>query len=406
MKTTMAWLTALGLVLTGCGGSTTGGTNDGAGATEPAPAGSDNIPATVEGEFNVAFVYVGPVGDGGWTYAHDQGRKYLEANVEGVHTAYVESVAEGADAEQVLRGLARKRFDLIVATSFGFMDACETVAEEFPAVKIVHVSGFKKNDTNFGNLFGAVEEMKYLAGLIAGARAKEDGNPRIGYIAPFPIAEVVRHLNAVSIGAQEVCPECTVEVRWINTWFDPTKEREAADSLLEAGVQVVITGADTPGPLVAAGEKGLWGIGYDSENACQADPAHCLTVPYWDWGPTYAGLVEAMRAGTWKPEDMYLGADSGLVALYGFMEGQEPPAGVPESVVPLVQEKLAAMQAGELTHLDLFTGPLEDNAGNVVVPEGVVPTREDLEGLKGVPGRPDCTVCMSWLAKGVVGALP
>ncbi len=405
MKTTTAWILALGLVLTSCGGSTTS-TDGGETAEKPAPSGSDNIPATVEGKFNVAFVYVGPVGDGGWTYAHDQGRKHLEQNVEGVHTAYVESVAEGADAEQVIRALARKRFDLIVATSFGFMDACEAVAEEFPAVKIVHVSGFKKNDTNFGNLFGAMEQMKYLAGMIAGARAMEDGNPKIGYIAPFPIAEVVRLGNAVEMGARETCPECTMEIRWINTWFDPTKEREAADSLLEGGAQVIVTGADTPGPLVAAGEKGRWGIGYDSANACQADTAHCLTVPYWDWGPTYARIVEEIRAGTWKPEDMYLGADTGLVALYGFMEGQEPPPGVPETVVPLVREKLTAMRAGELTHFDLFTGPITDNAGNVVVPEGVVPTQEDLEGIKGVPGRTDCTTCMNWLVEGVVGALP
>ena len=168
------------------------------------------IPTTVEDRFNVAFVYVGPVGSGGWTYAHDQGRKHLESTLaDTVHTAYIESVSEGADAEQVIRALARKGFDLIVATSFGYMDACEAIAEEFPDVKFVHVSGFKKNDTNFGNLFGAMEEMKYLAGMIAGARAEKDGNRRIGYIAPFPIAEVIRLGNAVTLGARQTCPACS-----------------------------------------------------------------------------------------------------------------------------------------------------------------------------------------------------
>lgn len=402
MKTTTAWIFAIGLALTSCTPTTTG-TPD-ATPAELEPAVSQNIPATVEGKFNVAFVYVGPVGDAGWTYAHDQGRQYLQTNLEGVHTAYVESGDEAA--EQVLRGLARERFDLIVATSLGFMDACAAVAEEFPAVKIVHVSGFKKNDTNFGNLSGAMEQMKYLAGMIAAARAMEDGGSKIGYVAPFPNAEVIRHLNAVALGALEVCPECAIEVRWINTRFDPAKERAAADSLLEAGAQVVITGAGTPEPLVAAGEKERWGIGYGSANACQADPEHCLTVPYWDWGPTYVGLVEAIQEGSWKPDDVYLGADTGLVALYGFMEGQQPAPGVPEAVIPLVREKLTGMQASEDSHFELFNGVVLDNKGEVIVPDDVVLTQEDLEGLEGVSGRPDCTICMNWLAKGVVGALP
>lgn len=365
-----------------------------------------SIPAVEEGKFNVAFVYVGPVGDGGWTYAHDQGRTFLETELPDVHTAYVESVAEGADAEQVVRALARKKFDLIVATSFGFMDACEMVAQEFPDTKFLHISGFKKNDTNFANLFGAMEEMKYLAGMIAGARAEKDGNRRIGYIAPFPIAEVIRLGNAVALGARQTCPACSLEVRWINTWFDPTKEREAAESLLESGVQVIVTGADTPGPLVAAGEKGRWGIGYDSENACQADPAHCLTVPYWNWGPTYVDHVNKMQAGTWTPDNEYPGAESGLVALYGFMEGQEVPPGVPEEVVPQIRETLGRMQAGEFTRFDIFRGPIRDNVGNVVIGEGQSLTQEDLEGISGVPGRTDCSICMSWLAEGMVGSLP
>jgi len=366
----------------------------------PPRAGDHAIPQALADRFNVAFVYVGPVGDGGWTWAHDQARRQLEATLPAVHTAYVESVAEGADAEQVVRSLARKGFQLIVTTSFGFMDATETVAGEFPGVRFLHVSGFKRNATNFGNAFGAMETMKYLAGMIAGARARADGVPRLGYIAPFPIPEVVRLGNAVMLGARQTCPECTLEIRWMNSWFDPGKEQEAAESMLNAGVDVVITGADTTGPIVAAGKRGKWAVGYDSSNACQADPAHCLTTPYWNWSVLYVDVVKRIQAGTWTPGAWYGEADTGVLGLVGFEEGATPQPGVPPEVVPLVREKLAAMKAGKLTRFDLFKGPLKDNAGNVVVAEGQVLTQADLEGLEG------CTTCMRFLVEGVVGQLP
>jgi basic membrane protein A len=369
-------------------------------STAPEKAGKYTIPSVEPGKLNAAFVYVGPVGDGGWTYAHDQGRRFLERAVPDTHTAYIESVAEGADAEQVIRALARKGFDLIVTTSFGFMDATETVAKEFPKTKFVHISGYKKSDTNFGNAFGAMEDMKYLAGMIAGARAKADGNPRLGYIAPFPIPEVIRLGNALMLGARQTCPECTIELRWMNSWFDPGKEQEAAESMFNAGVQVVVTGADTTGPITVAGQKGKWAIGYDSDNACDANRARCLTVPYWKWGVYYKDLVTQVRAGTWKPSAFYGEPSSGLLGLYGFDEGQSPAPGVPESVVPLVRQKLDEMRAGKVTRFDLFAGPIKDNKGKVVLPEGKRMTQEDLEGLPG------CTVCMSWLAEGIIGEIP
>ena len=358
------------------------------------------IPYVELGKFNVAFVYVGPVGDGGWTYAHQQGRLYLDKNGTKVKSVYLESVAEGTDSEQVIRALARKGFNLIVTTSFGFMDPTETVAKEFPKIKFVHISGFKKNDKNFGNVFGAMESMKYLAGMIAGARAKADGNPRLGYIAPFPIPEVIRLGNAVMLGAKQTCPECTLEIRWLNSWFDPTMEQQSAESMFNAGVDVVITGEDTTGPIVVAGQMNKWAVGYDSDNACNADPAHCLTVPHWNWGPVYLNIVTQMQAGKWKPSSWYGDVDSGIVGLYGFNEGQTPAAGVPESVIPLVQQKMADMKAGKFTRFDIFAGPIKDNKGNVVIPEGTKLTQLDLEGLEG------CTICMSWLAEGIIGELP
>jgi basic membrane protein A len=195
------------LFLVACGG---GGeeitTSDGA---------SYQIPAPERGKYNVAFVYVGPHDDGGWTQAHDVGRLYIEENLEDVHTAYVENVAEGGDSEQVTRSLARKGFDVIFTTSFGFMDASEIVAGEFPDIDIIHISGFKANGDNFGNLFGAMEDMKYLAGMLAGSRALMDGNPKVGYIATFPIPEELRLGNAYALGVQQTCPDClTLGCKW------------------------------------------------------------------------------------------------------------------------------------------------------------------------------------------------
>jgi basic membrane protein A len=395
----MAAATALGAGCKRSAAPPPGTTSAAAPAAKPA-ARSRAIPTVLPGKLNVAFVYVGPVGDGGWTYAHDQARRQLEATVPDVHTVALESVAEGADAESAIRALARKGFDLIVTTSFGFMDPTETVAAEFPKVKFVHISGYKKNGTNFGNAFGAMESMKYLAGMIAGARAQADGRPKLGYIAPFPIPEVIRLANAVMLGARQTCPACTMEIRWVNSWFDPGKEQEAAESMLNGGVDVVVTGADTTGPIVVAGKRGRWAIGYDSDNACAADPAHCLTTPYWRWQVYYVDLVKQIRAGTWKPDAWYGDVASGVLGLYGFEAGQQPAPGVPAEVIPKVRAKLAAMRAGTFTRFDVFAGPIKDNHGRVVIPAGQKPTQVDLEGLKG------CSVCMSWLAEGIIGEVP
>jgi len=209
------------------------------------------------------------------------GPRYLEQKL-GVHTAYVESVTEGAEAEQVIRGLARKGFRVIIGTSFGYMDTMELVAREFPGQSFVHISGHKSNRRNFGSLFGAMESMKYLAGMIAGARAKADGQTKLGYIAPFPIPEVIRLGNAVMLGARQTCPACTMEVRWINTWFDPTREREAADSLLKAGVHVVVTGADTPGRSRRQRTRGS-GRGLRLAERLPRRARALSHRPYWRW---------------------------------------------------------------------------------------------------------------------------
>ncbi len=372
--------------------------------TESEAEGNYQIPAIIEGCHNVAFVYVGPHDDGGWSQAHDVGRLYVEENVDGVHTAYVEIVAEGADAEQVIRSLARKGFDTIFTTSFGYMDASETVASEFPDVDIIHISGFKSNGENFGNLFGAMEDMKYLAGMLAGSRARMDGNPRLGYIATFPIPEELRLGNAFALGAQKTCPECTIDVRWIFTWHDPIIEQEAAASLFDSGVQVVMTGADTPAPAEAA-PAGKWGITYDYSENCNIDA--CLTSMYWNWGPVYADVVERSMADTYEGGSEYFDADSGALGLLGFMEGEELQPGVaelPEEDLQLIRDTLAQMLAGEFDRFDVFSGPITDNQGNVVLAEGESLEQADLDGFAQFDA--PCNTCMYWWNENVTAELP
>lgn len=373
-------------------------------AEEVTTTGGYQIPAVQEGMHNVAFVYVGPHDDGGWSQAHDVARECVEQTADGVHTAYVENVAEGADAEQVTRSLARKGFNTIFTTSFGFMDASEVVATEFPDVDIIHISGFKSNGDNFGNLMGAMEDIKYVAGMLAGSRAKMDGNPKTGYIATFPIPEELRLGNAFALGLQETCPECTMDVRWIYTWHDPILEKEAASSLFDGGAQVVMTGADTPAPAEAAPE-GKWGITYDYVGNCTLDS--CLTSMYWDWCPVYSRIVEESKAGTYVGGSEYFDGDAGAMGLLGFMEGEELQSGaaeLPEEDLALIRERIAQILSGEFDRFDVFSGPITDNQGNVVLAEGESLEQADLDGFKQF-GSP-CETCMYWWNENVTAELP
>lgn len=384
-------------------------------AQEPAPAeeaapaesGSLQIPDVVEGKFNVGMVLIGPHDDGGWSQAHYEGLEYVAQNVENVHVAYIENVPEGADSEQVFRSLARKGFNLIFGTSFGFMDPMETVAEEFPDSYFIHISGYKSNGTNFGNLFGAMENMKYLAGMIAGARAKADGNPKLGYMATFPIPEELRLGNAIALGMKKTCPECTMDVRWLNTWHDPVIEKEAAASLFDAGAQVVFTGADTPAVADVAQEKGKWGVTYDWAGSCKVE--RCLTAPYWNWGPVYARIAQGLIDKTYTPGWDYFDAETNGMGLYGLMEGEAMTKGMedlPPEVMTMVKDTLAQMLNGEFTRFDVFTGEIKDNKGVVVVPAGEKMVQADLDqfppGAEGL----SCQYCMYWWADGITAELP
>lgn len=368
-------------------------------------AGSLQVPEIAEGKFNVAMVLIGPHDDGGWSQAHYEGLEYIEQNVPNTHIAYIELVPEGAQAEQVFRSLARKGFNLIFGTSFGYMDPMETVAGEFPDVMFIHISGFKSNGTNFGNLFGAMEVMKYIGGMIAGSRAKVDGNPKLGMMATFPIPEELRLTNSVALGMKKTCPDCTLDVRWINTWHDPVIEKEAAASLFDAGVQVVFTGADTPAAGDVAQEKGKWGVNYDWVGACKVE--RCLTAPYWVWGAVYARITQETIDGKYVPGTEYFDADAQAMGLFGLMEGQELTPGMkdlPAEDLQLIQETMKAALEGKFTRFDVFAGPIKDNKGNEVLAAGAKLEQIDIDCFAG--GAVPCKVGMYWWADGVTAELP
>jgi basic membrane protein A len=251
-----------------------------------------------------------------------------------------------------------------------------------------------------------MEDFKYLAGMLAGSRAKLDGNTKIGYMATFPIPEEVRLGNAIMLGAQQTCPECTMDIRWINTWHDPVLEKDGAASLFDAGAQVVFTGADTPAVADVAQEKGKWGVTYDHPSSCKLDA--CLTAPYWIWGPEYARIATSVKDGTYKAGYEYFDANSKAMGLYGFMDGETPQPGVadlPAADVQLVKDTLAKMLAGEFDRFDVFAGPITDNKGNEILAAGEQLEQADLDQFPN-PAGDNCKTCMNWLVKGINGEIP
>jgi basic membrane protein A and related proteins len=328
-----------------------------------------------EKELNVGFIYVSPVGDAGWSYAHDLGRKAL-ADMPGVKTSFVEAVPEGPDSERVMLNMARKNYDVIFATSFGYMDPMLKVAKQFPKTTFMHCSGFKMAD-NMGNYFGRMYQARYLSGMVAGGMTK---SKTIGYVAAFPIPEVIRGINAFALGVQAVNPEAVVRVVWTKTWYDPATEKEAAKSLLDVGADVIAQHQDSPGPQEAAQEKGVYSIGYNSDMTAFAPKAH-LTAPIWNWAPFYKSVIEQVQKGTWKAESVWPGMDTGIVDLAPFGEM------VPQALRDKVMSAKADVVAGKNK---IFVGPVKDQKGEVRIADGVTAPDKDLLG-------------MTWFVQGVVG---
>jgi basic membrane protein A len=332
------------------------------------------VPAAAK-EMQVGFVYVSPVGDAGWSWSHDQGRLHLES-LDGVKTAFVEDVAEGPDAERVITNMARKNYDVIFATSFGFMDPMLKVAKQFPNTIFMHCSGFK-TAPNMGTYFGRIYQPRYLSGMVAGAMTK---SKILGYVAAFPIPEVIRGINAFTLGAQSVNPKVQVRVVWTKTWYDPATEKEAAKSLLDVGADVIAQHQDSPGPQEAAQERGVYSIGYHTDMSTFAPKSH-LVAPIWNWGPYYAEVLNAVRQGTWKPLQRWDGLETGVVDL------SPMSALVPAEVQARVLAQKEAIKSGQMK---VFTGPVTDQQGKVRIPDGQVPGDDVLLG-------------MNWFVQGVVG---
>jgi len=323
----------------------------------------------------VGFVYVSPVGDAGWSYAHNQGRLAVEA-MEGVTTSFVESVKEGPDSERVIQNMARKGFDVIFATSFGYMDPMLNVAKKFPKTIFMHCSGYKTAE-NMGNYFGRMYQARYLSGMVAGAMTK---NNTLGYVAAFPIPEVIRGINAFTLGSQGLNPAVEVRVVWTKTWYDPATEKEAAKSLLDIGADVIAQHQDSPGPQEAAQEKGVYSVGYNSDMSAFAPKAH-LTAPIWNWGSYYVDIVNQVKNGTWKSMAAWPGMDQGIVALAPF--GAMVPADIQKKVLAMKTD----LTAGKVK---VFTGPIHDQAGNVKIAANASAADKELLGT-------------TWFVKGVIG---
>ena len=330
-------------------------------------------------ELKPGFVYIGPVGDGGWTYMHEQGRLAMEQAVPGVKSSIVESVPEGPDSARVLETFARNGSKLIFATSFGYMDFVMDVAKKFPDVVFMHCSGYK-TAPNVGVYFGRMYQARYLSGLVAGKMTKKNV---IGFVAAHPIPEVVRGINAFTRGVRRANPDATVRVVWLFSWFDPGKEKEATKALVDAGADVIAMHADTGAAPQAAEESGVYVVGYNNDMSQYAPTKH-LTAPIWNWGMIYTAAAQEVIAGTWQSSSQWPGLKDGMVGLAPY--GKD----VPEDVKALVEEEKAKIIGGTW---DVFTGPVKDQSGTVRVPEGT--TMTDAEML-----------AFDWFVEGVEGEVP
>ncbi|CAI8972330.1 Purine-binding protein BAB2_0673 [Pseudomonas sp. IT-196MI5] len=315
----------------------------------------------------VGFVYIGPIGDHGWTYQHEQGRKELAEKFGAqITTNYVENVAEGADAERVIRNMAKDKYDLIFTTSFGYMNPTVKVAKQFPMVTFEHATGYKQGN-NLGTYLARTYEGRYVGGFLA---AKMTKSKKVGYVASFPIPEVIRDINAIQLALNKYNPSTEIKVVWVNSWFDPGKEADAANALIDQGVDVVFQHTDSPAPIQAAERRGVYAVGYASDMA-HFGPKAVLTSIVNDWGPHYIQATQSVIDHDWKSRDYWGGLKEGTVEL--------PISDlVPATVKSEAEQIIADIKSGAL---QLFTGPIKDQAGVEKIPAGVSATTAQLASM-------------------------
>ena len=307
----------------------------------------------------VGFIYVGPVGDHGWTYRHDIGRQQVEeAFGDKVETSYIESVPYGPQAEMVIRQMAAEH-DIIFATSFGYMNEMLKVAKDFPDVKFEHATGYKQSD-NMASYGLRLYQARHVQGVIAGMMTKTN---KICYVGAYPIPEVIREINTFYLGAKKMNPDVDIDIVWVNTWYDPGKESNAAKVMIAEGCDMVAQHTDSPAPLQAAEKAGVLGFGQASDQYNFAPKAQ-LTATIDNWGPYYIRKVQAVIDGTWETGDYFGHMNEDAVQMAPFTN-------MPADVAAEAQRIKDAISAGEYF---AFTGPIRDNTGKLQLAEGEVAT--------------------------------
>lgn len=344
-------------------------------APHPVPAAAPAAKAPLK----VAFVYVSPVGNAGWTYQHNQGRLGMETRLgDAVRTTYVENVAEGPDSERVMRDLAAQGNQLIFATSFGYLEPAFKVAQEFPGVAFEHMGGYK-TAANLNTYNARFYEGRYLAGMVAGRMSRSGV---AGFVAGFPIPEVIQGINAFTLGMRVANPKAQVKVVWLNTWFDPAKERDAALSLVNDGADTLTYHSGSTAVPVLAEEKGVMLLGYQSDMRDVAPKAQLTSVTH-HWAEHYTAVVKAVMAGTWKSQPFWGGVRERVIRLAPFSSR------VPVDVQHQVNDVQRSIAAGRVQP---FSGRIVDQAGQVRQPRG---TMRDADIAR-----------MNFFVQGVVGTLP
>ena len=344
----------------------------------PAPTAAAPAPAPSAGPLNIAFAYVGPVGDGGWSFAHDQARKALEKEYgDKIKTTFVESVPEGADAERVIRDMVGQGNKLIFGTTFGYMEPMLKVAGDNPDVKFEHATGFK-TAPNMRTYDSRTYEGAYMAGIIAGAMTKSN---TLGIVGSVPIPEVIRNIDSFTLGAQSVNPNITTKVVWVNEWFSPPKETEAATALINGGADVLFQNTDSPAVLKTAQEKGKRAFGWDSDMTAYGPKAH-LGSSIINWAPYYIKATKDALDGTWSTGQSWWGVKEGAIDLVSIAED------VPAETKAKVEEVKKGLKDGSF---QIWKGPIVGQDGKEIVAAGAVADDKFLSGInfyvKGVEGQ-------------------
>jgi basic membrane protein A len=359
-------------------GGTTGSAAAPVAGSSTAP-GSGSAAAPAAGKpLKIAFAYVGPVGDAGWTFAHDKARKAVEAEFgDKVTTSFVENVPEAADAERVIRDMVAQDAKLVFGTTFGYMESMMKVAADAKDVKFEHATGYK-TAPNLRTYDSRTYEGAYMVGVIAGGMTKSNG---LGVVASIPIPEVIRNINAFTLGAQSVNPAVTTRVVWVNKWFDPPKEAEGAQALLNGGADVLMQNTDSSAVLQTAEKAGKFGFGWDSDMQKFGPSAH-LASAVIDWAPYYKKAVKDTLDGTWKTEQTWWGVKQGAIDVVS----------ISDKVPAELKSKLATVKKGLADgSFAIWKGPIIDQGGKEVLAANQIADDKFLVGInfyvKGVQGK-------------------